>query len=67
MSVLDYIFLGLTLFIALVLADLTSSAIKWHIANYKIRQALNNRKRRLQSFRDEMKKHLRLTGPPKDP
>ncbi len=66
MTLLDYIFFGITLFIALVLADLTSSAIKWHIANYKIRQALESRKKRLQSFKDDMKKRLRLTGPPKD-
>lgn len=66
MTLLDYIFFGITLFIALVLADLTSSAIKWHIANYKIRQALESRKKRLQSFKDDMKKRLHLTGPPKD-
>lgn len=66
MTLLDYLFLGLTLFIALVLADLTSSAIKWHIANYKIRVALNSRKKRLQDFRDQLKKRLRLAAPPND-
>jgi len=66
MSLFDYLFLGLTLFIALVLADLTSSAIKWHIANYKIRMALNSRKKRLQAFRDNLRKRLRLNAPPSD-
>lgn len=62
MTLLDYLLLGCTIFIALVLVDLTSSAIKWHIANYKVRSELQKKKLKMLNFRDDLKRKLFLSS-----
>lgn len=62
MGIVEYLFLGITIFVALVLADLTSSAIKWHVANYKLRKELNKKKKKLEAFRDKLKAKLYLSS-----
>lgn len=61
MTALDFLLLGLTLFIAMLLADLTASFIKWQVANYRLKKELYKRKQKVKDFSLRFKQKLGLT------
>lgn len=61
MAILDFVLLGITLFFAMLLADLTASAIKWQVANYRLRKELDKRKQKVKDFSMRFKQKLWLS------
>lgn len=60
LTILDFVLLGITLYIAILLADLTASAIKWQVANYRLRKELYKRKQKVKDFSIRFKQKLGL-------
>lgn len=60
MAVIDLLLIGITVYLAVLLANLTSSAIQWQIANHRLRKELEKRKQKLKSFSLRFKQKLGL-------
>lgn len=60
MALSDLFLIGINVYIAVLFANLTSSAIQWQLANYRLRKELEKRKQKLKTFSLKFKQNWGL-------